>query len=73
MERLPSLPFPATHETFRPAKRPDFDNIGKIIADALNGVAYRDDAQIVEAKLVKIYVDGPGATSVTIGTVGKED
>ena len=57
----------------RPAKRPDFDNIGKIIADALNGVAYRDDAQIVEAQVVKIYVDGPGETTVTIGTVGKED
>ena len=57
----------------RPAKRPDFDNIGKIVADALNGVAWRDDAQVVEAKLVKIYVDGPGETTVEIGAAGKED
>ena len=57
----------------RPAKRPDFDNIGKIIADALNGVAYRDDAQIVEAQVVKIYVDGPGETAVTLSGIGEEE
>lgn len=56
----------------RPAKRPDFDNIGKIIADALNGVAYRDDAQIVEAQVVKIYVDGPGETAVTLSGLEEE-
>ena len=39
----------------RPAKKPDWDNIGKIICDALNGVAYRDDSQIVEAVCRKYY------------------
>lgn len=28
----------------RPTRKPDFDNIGKIICDALNGIAYRDSA-----------------------------
>ena len=32
----------------RVIKRPDVDNLQKCVADALNGVAYFDDAQIVE-------------------------
>lgn len=28
----------------RPGKKPDWDNIGKIICDSLNTVAYRDDS-----------------------------
>ena len=36
-------------------KKSDIDNITKIILDALNGVAYKDDAQIVELKAKKIY------------------
>ena len=36
-----------------------FDNIGKIICDALNGIAYRDDAQIVDALVRKFYSDTP--------------
>lgn len=39
----------------RPVKRPDFDNIGKIICDALNGAAYHDDAQITTAHIIKRY------------------
>lgn len=35
-----------------PTKKPDADNIIKIILDALNCVAYRDDAQIC-----KVYFD----------------
>ena len=33
--------------------KPDADNILKLCADALNGVAYHDDAQIVEKKATK--------------------
>lgn len=32
----------------RPTKKPDMDNVVKIIADSLNGVAYHDDTQIVD-------------------------
>lgn len=42
-----------------PIKKPDFDNVGKVIADALNGIAYYDDAQIVEAVVSKRYSDRP--------------
>lgn len=43
----------------RPMKKPDGDNIIKIIADALNGVAYYDDAQLVEVKIGKFYSEEP--------------
>lgn len=39
----------------RPLKRPDTDNIAKGIADALNGVAYPDDKQIVRLVVEKWY------------------
>ena len=35
----------------------DIDNLVKAVADALNGVAYDDDSQIVEATVRKFYLD----------------
>ncbi len=43
----------------RPTVKPDFDNIGKLIADALNDVAYDDDKCIVDAQVRKFYSDNP--------------
>lgn len=35
--------------------KPDVDNIAKIILDALNGIAYKDDNQIIELYIKKSY------------------
>lgn len=43
----------------RPMKKPDFDNIGKIVCDSLNGIAYRDDSQIVDGLVRKFYSTNP--------------
>lgn len=43
----------------RPTKKPDMDNVVKIIADSLNQVAYRDDTQIVDCQCRKFYSDEP--------------
>ena len=43
----------------RPQKRCDWDNIGKIISDSINEIAYKDDAQIVDAQVRKFYSDTP--------------
>lgn len=43
----------------RPTCRPDVDNLFKIVADALNGLAYRDDSQIVRATVEKMYSTEP--------------
>ena len=43
----------------RPTKKPDMDNVVKIIADSLNQIAYRDDTQIVDCQCRKFYSDDP--------------
>jgi len=40
-------------------KRPDADNIAKGCKDALKGVVYKDDSQIVELLVRKSYGDPP--------------
>lgn len=39
--------------------KPDCDNIFKIYADILNGIAYRDDSQISKLYVEKLYSDNP--------------
>ena len=39
----------------RPVTRPDWDNVSKAVCDALNGIAWKDDSQIVEARVEKRY------------------
>lgn len=43
----------------RPVVRPDTDNYTKAILDALNGIIYKDDSQIVDLKASKYYSDDP--------------
>lgn len=38
-----------------PVIKPDIDNIAKIVLDALNGVAYKDDKQVVKLGCFKRY------------------
>lgn len=42
-----------------PTKKPDVDNIAKIILDPLNSLAYDDDKQITELRVAKRYSDKP--------------
>lgn len=39
----------------RPTKKPDYDNVQKIVGDALNKVAYKDDSQIVDSRVQKFW------------------
>lgn len=42
----------------RPSKKPDLDNCLKTL-DSLNGVAFKDDAFVVEMTAVKYFSDNP--------------
>jgi len=42
-----------------PITKPDSDNICKGVSDALNGIIYKDDSQIVDHLISKRYCDNP--------------
>ena len=44
----------------RPTKKPDWDNVAKSICDAMNGIVYIDDTQIVDAHVTKVYAANAG-------------
>lgn len=41
-----------------PTPRPDWDNYGKI-TDALNGIVWKDDSQVCDARVIKRYSTAP--------------
>lgn len=43
-----------------PTKRPDLDKMVRSVKDALTGVLYRDDSQIVQLTASKAYASDPG-------------
>lgn len=55
----------------RPTKKPDTDNIFKLVTDALSGVIYADDKQIVSCRVQKWYSEEP-RTEVRIAIVTDE-
>lgn len=56
-------------KVIRPTKKPDMDNIIKIIADSLNNIAYHDDSQIVDTMVRKFYSENP-RVEITIQNIG---
>lgn len=40
-----------------PTKKPDIDNVVKIVLDAMNKFAFKDDTQITKIEVEKIYSD----------------
>lgn len=44
----------------RPSTKPDLDNIFKSVTDALEGLYYVNDSQIVDIKASKFYSENPG-------------
>ena len=49
----------ALREDIRPITKPDVSNIVKGIEDALNGILWRDDSQIVDLHVSKFYSEIP--------------
>lgn len=50
----------------RPDKKPDIDNVLKVVLDALNGVAYEDDKQVVEVRCRKYYSNSTGFLKISV-------
>ena len=56
-----------------PTSRPDLDNYCKAIMDGLNGVAYEDDSQVVDLRVVKQYARKDTGARVMIEHVINRD
>jgi Holliday junction resolvase RusA-like endonuclease len=57
----------------RPTKKPDLDNIVKIVADSLNKIAYDDDSQIIDITVGKYFSDKPRVEVIITEIEGMED
>lgn len=40
-----------------PLKKPDSDNIGKIVLDSLNKIAFDDDSQVADLRVIKKWTE----------------
>ena len=54
-----------------PTSKPDIDNVVKLLCDAMNGVCYHDDKQIVDLLVTKAYASH-AETTVMIKMKGVE-
>ena len=51
---------PKTVKREHPTVPPDLDKQIRSILDALTGIAYADDSQVIDIKATKVYSDAPG-------------
>lgn len=47
----------------------DLDKLARAVLDALTGVAYRDDSQVIELRLSKLYAEGPIRAEIGVGRI----
>lgn len=52
-----------------PQKKPDIDNVTKIILDSLNGIAYKDDCQVVEIQVSKRWTENIERVEFELGQI----
>lgn len=49
----------ALQGVLRHTRKPDYDNVVKAVCDALNGIVFEDDCQIVSGEVEKVYGPEP--------------
>lgn len=42
----------------KPMRKPDLDNVAKIVLDSLNGIAYRDDSSVTTLRVKRVWTEG---------------
>lgn len=72
VEVVSCYPRPARNAADLPAHA-DVDNLAKIVLDALEGVAYANDRQIVALSTVKGWTDGDGFVEIVLRNVHPAD
>lgn len=56
----------------RPTKKPDNDNIAKIVCDSLNELAYHDDSAVVDMQVRKFYSEEPRVEVIIRAVEGEQ-
>ncbi|WP_215754228.1 RusA family crossover junction endodeoxyribonuclease [Acetobacter sp. P5B1] len=51
--------------SLRATGRPDVDNVSKAFLDALNGIVWKDDAQVCDLRVVRLYAEIPQTVLTT--------
>lgn len=51
-----------------PTKKPDLSKVTRSVEDALTGIIWKDDAQVVISSQTKCYSDSPGV-DITVSTI----
>ena len=60
-----SMPQKKREHTHHRPSRPDWDNVAKLVGDSLNGIAYVDDALVVDGRVLKMF-DGEDAARTIV-------
>ena len=64
------FPLPKSRKNPWATSRPDLDNLYKSVTDAMNGIVYKDDAQIVRATIEKAYeANGGGRVEICVSEI----
>ena len=50
---------PKRTKNIYPSVKPDIDNYAKLVMDALNGFLWKDDGQVIQLSVYKLYSDNP--------------
>lgn len=49
-----------------PTTKPDLDKLTRAVLDALTGVAYKDDSQVCQLDVQKVYTHGEAGVYITV-------
>lgn len=60
----------AMMDRIRPQRKPDLDNVLKAVLDAMNGIIYKDDSEVTEVHVHRLYSESP---AITVGVIWKEE
>lgn len=66
------LPRPKSKKKAKyPVTKPDVDKLARAAIDALSGVAFKDDNQVIAVQARKVYADGPAKVDIVIDSWGE--
>lgn len=63
---------PASNRHPHKTTKPDIDKLARAVMDALTGVVYRDDSQVVAVSARKVFTFGSPGVTVRVETIANE-